>query len=73
MKQGIPCPPPQTRREPVRDKLKILKPTWSGLQSDTKRAWSNETNENKEKIITQFVVNSKSSGPVTKNHNLRTV
>ena len=31
------------------------------------------TNENKEKIIAQFVVNFKSSGPVTKNHHLRTV
>ena len=37
------------------------------------RAWSNETNENKEKTIIQFIANSKSSGPITKNHNLRTV
>ena len=70
IKQGRPRPPPRTRREPIRDELKILNPTWSGLQGDTKRAWSNETNENKEKIIVQFVANSKSSSPVTKNHHI---
>ena len=73
MEQGRPRPPPQTRQKPVQDELKILNSTWSGLQGDTKRAWSNETNENKENIIAQCVANSKSSGPVKKNHNLRTV
>ena len=53
--------------------MPIQNPTWSGLQNDSKRAWACETNNNKEKIIAQFVANSKSSGPVTKNHNLRTV
>ena len=73
LKEGRPCLPRRMCQEPVCDKLKIQNPTWSRLQGDTKRAWSNETNENKEKIIAQFVANSKSSGPVTKNHNLRTV
>ena len=35
MKQGRPRPPPRTRREPVRDELKIRNSTWSGLQGDT--------------------------------------
>ena len=73
MIEGRPRLPPQTRRQPVHNELKILNPTWSGLQGDTKKAWSNKTNENKEKIIAQFVINFKSSGPVTKNHNLRMI
>ena len=53
--------------------MKIQNPTWSGLQGDLRKAWSNESNNNKEKIIAQFSANSKSTGPVTKNHQLRTV
>ena len=51
IKQGRPRPPSRTRREPVQDELRIQNPKWSRLQRETKRAWSNETNENKEKII----------------------
>ena len=36
----------------------------------SRKAWSNKTNGNKEKIVAQFVANSKSGGPVTKNQNL---
>ena len=73
LKKGRPRPPQRTRREPVCDELKIQNPTWSGLQGDLRITWSNETNNNKEKIIDQFSANSKSAGPVTKNHQLRTV
>ena len=70
MKEQRTCPPPQTRQEPLRQELRIKDPTWSGLEDDTKRAWARESNSNKEKIIAQFVEDSKSSGPITKNQNL---
>ena len=73
MKQGKPCPPSRTRRGPLHQELRIKEPTWSGLYDDTKRAWARESNGNKEKIIDQFIADSKSSAPVTKNRNLRTV
>ena len=73
LKEGRHCTPRKARQELVRNELKIQNPTWSRLQGDTRKAWSNESNENKEKCIPQFIANSKSSGPVTKNHNLRTV
>ena len=73
MKEGRPHPPPRTRQEPLCQDLQIQDPTWSGLQDDTKRVWAWESNGNKEKIIAQFVADSKSSGPVTKYQNLRTV
>ena len=52
--------------------MKIQNPTWAGLQGDFRNAWSNEKNDNKEKIVAQLSANSK-SGPVTKNHQLQTV
>ena len=73
LKEGRPRPPRRTHREPVCEELKIQNPTWAGLQGDFRKAWSNETNDNKERIIAQFSSNSKSVGAVTKNHQLRTV
>ena len=53
--------------------LQIIDPTWSDLKLDTIHSWIKEFNDNKEKIIAQFVAESKSSTPVTKNRNLGTV
>ena len=72
VKEGRPRPPRRTWREPFREELKIQNPTWGGLDGDFREAWSKETNSNKEKIIAQFSGKSKSAGPVTKNHQLRT-
>ena len=73
LKEGRPRPPRRTRREPVCEELKIQNPTWAGLQGDFRKAWSNETNGNKERIIAQFSGNFKSAGLVTKNHQLYAV
>ena len=53
--------------------MRIKDPTWSGLADDTKKAWARETNKNKEMDVAQFVAESKSGTPVTKNQHLRTV
>ena len=73
MKEGRPRPPRRTRQEPICEELKIQNPIWAGLDGDLRKAWSNETNNNKEKIIAQFSSNSKSTATATKNHHLRTV
>ena len=73
MEQGKPRPSPRTRREPLRQELRIKDPTWSGLKPDTRQSWARGSNDNKEKIIAQFIAESKSSAPVTKNQHLRTV
>ena len=73
IKQGKLCPPPRTRRDLLCQELRIKDPIWSGLEDDIKRAWAKKCNNNKEKIIAQFVVDSKSNVPITKNRNLRTV
>ena len=73
MKQGKSRPPPRTRREPMRKELQIKDPAWSELKPDTRYSWIKESNDNREKIIAQFVAESKSSAPVTKNQNLCTV
>ena len=52
MKEGRPHLSPRTRREPLHQMLRIKDTTWSGLEDDTKRAWAQESNDNKEKIIT---------------------
>ena len=69
IKQGKPCPPSRTRREPLCQKLRIKELTWSGLDDDTKKAWARESNGNKEKIFSQFVADSKSSASNTKDRN----
>ena len=73
LKEGRPRPPKRTRRDLVHEELKIQNPTRAGLQGDFKKALSNEMNDNKKKIVAQFSANSKSAGPVTENHHLRTV
>ena len=73
MNQGKPRPPPITRQEPLCQELRIKDPTWSGLKPNTRQSWARESNNNKEKIIAQFVAEFKSSTPVTKNQYLRTV
>ena len=52
--------------------MKIQNPTWRVLDCDLKKAWNKESDSNKEKIIAQFSGKFKSTGPVTKNHQLRT-
>ena len=37
MKQGKPCLPPRTRREPIRKELQTKDPIWSELKSDTRQ------------------------------------
>ena len=73
MKQGKPRPPPRTRQEPLRQELQIKDPTWSELKLDIRQSWARESNDNKEMIIAQFVAESKSSVPASKNQNLQTV
>ena len=51
LKEGTPRPPRRTRQELVHEELKIQNPTWAVLQGDFRKAWSNETDDNKEKII----------------------
>ena len=63
----------KTHREPLRQELRIKKPTWSGLDDDTKKTRARESNGNKEKIIAPFMADPKCSAPVTKNRNLRTI
>ena len=61
---------PSVAKDALRTGLKQIKKQntpWFGLQGDLRKAWSNETNKNKEKILAQYSANSKSSGPVTKN------
>ena len=71
LKQGKPRPPSRSRRrEPLCKELQIKEPTWSELEDDTKRAWTRESNKDKDLIIAQLLAESKV--PVTKNHNLRT-
>ena len=70
--EGRPRPPRRTRQEPCCKELKIQSLTWGGLDGDLRKAWSSETNSNKEKIIAQFSGKSKSAGPATKNHQLCT-
>ena len=50
--------------------MKIKEPAWSKLACDTKISWIWESNNNKEIINVQFVTNSKSTVPVTKNRSL---
>ena len=50
--------------------MRIKEPTWSRLDDDTKKSWTGESSCNKEKNIAQFMVNFKSSAPVTKTQNL---
>ena len=52
--------------------MRIKDPVWSGLKPDSRQSLAWESNDNKEKIIAQFVVDSRTSVPVTKNQNLHT-
>ena len=71
LKEGKPRPPPRTRRRgPPREELEIKQPTWRNLKKETRDAWVQETDENKDLIVKQFAGNSKASVPATKNHNL---
>ena len=76
MKQGKPLPPARSRRssrQPLQKEQQIKEPAWSAIDGDLKKAWIRETNDNKEMVIAQFVAESKSIVPVTKNRNLHTV
>ena len=54
---------------PVREDLKI-KDAWGEMDKEQKQAWFRAKDSTKEKMIAQL--KSKSSSPVTKNHQLRT-
>ena len=47
LKEGRPRPPRRTQRESVQDELKIQNPVLGELHRDLRKAWSNETNDNK--------------------------
>ena len=68
--EGRPRPEQRTRREPVREDLKI-KDAWPKMTKEHKREWIRAKNSTKDKIKAQFSTNSKSS-PITKNHQLGT-
>ena len=53
--------------------MQIKEPVWSKIAGDTKTAWIWESDGKKEMVIAQFVTESKSIVPVTKNRNLHTV
>ena len=53
--------------------MQIKEPTWSKLAGDTNKAWIQESNSNKEMVIAQFVAESKSDPPITKNLQMCTV
>ena len=73
MKQRKSRPPQRTRQKPLCKELQIKDPTWSELKPNTRQSQARESNGNKEKISVQFIAESKSSTPVTKNQNLYTV
>ena len=50
----------------------MIKDEWSEMTKEHKQEWIRAKNSTKDKIIAQFSNNSKSTGPVTKNHQLRT-
>ena len=72
LKEGLTCSLPRTRHESTRKELQIQNPGWSKLKKETKRAWIQEDDNKKEIIIAQFVADSKSGAPITKNRNLCT-
>ena len=47
--------------------LQIKELAWSKLDGDTKKACIWESNSNKEMVVAQFVAESKSNPPITKN------
>ena len=76
MKQGKSLPLSRTcrlQRQPLWKDLQIQDHTWSKLKKETKTAWIQEDNDNKEMVIVQFVLEFKSSVQVTKNQHLHTV
>ena len=76
MKQGKTRPKLRTRRsssEPPCTEFQIKDLIWSRLMCDMKSSWIQESTDNKEMVIAQFVAESKATDPVTKNRNLYTV
>ena len=64
--EGKPRLQQRTRREPVREDLKITD-AWPEMTKEHRREWIQAKNSTKDKIKAQFSTNSKSS-PITKNH-----
>ena len=69
MDEGKPRPQQRTRRGLVQEDLKI-KETRGEMEKKHKQAWFRAKESTKEKIIDQW--KSQCSGPVTRNHQLRT-
>ena len=69
MNEAKPRQQQRSRRGPVREDLKI-KEAWGEIEKEHKQAWIRAKDSTKEKMIAQW--KSQSSGPVTKNHLLRT-
>ena len=70
MNEEKPRPQQRTRRGLVREDLTIQNPAWGEMEPEHKKAWIRASDSTKEKMIAQW--KSKSTGSVTKNHQLRT-